>query len=93
MLSPVDQTLKWLQISRAGGRRQCGEAKDHHAGQACQLPSAHLWVDNILFLSRDFHAEIDLSDLCRSVGHQEDPGGEGDEDEGDDGDAFAGSTP
>ena len=27
-----------------------------------------------------------LSDLCRSVRHQEDPGGEGDKDEGDDGD-------
>ena len=38
-------------------------------------------------LSREtyFHAEKNLSDLRRSVGHQEDPGGEGDQDEGDDG--------
>ena len=39
---------------------------------------------------RDYQAEKNLSDLRRSVGHQEDPGGEGDQDEGDDGDAFAG---
>ena len=44
------------------------------------------------FLSRerDYQADKNLSDLRRSVGHQEDPGGEGDQDEGDDGDAFAG---